>query len=298
MQKLTTTSWQETVHTMFQGKAPEYVPKDPPLYENFNENRVDYLMFPYQSNRDEAADVLGQQLLEANLLTTTFADADHDQFFKEHMALYMGELLAGASFAQAFVQHLAAVPWVGITDQFGEKITDNPPFTHEHYEDAAGVSGTTHLEVITTYELQGIPAPAFMLPFYERYLIQHEFGHTIDHHAAVFEADLTYPEGIHGFQTMIESLYAQAESRKKFISYYSAEDEAEFWAEATAIYFSPIPLGSFSSGKGNNTDGTTGNFLTPEALAELIELMHPELYEFVEQVYGPSAAFKLRKPNV
>ena len=82
-----------------------------------------------------------------------------------------------------------------------------------------------------------------------------------------------------------------------------AKNQREFFAEATALYLSPLPTGSGSQGDGN---GVSCRVLTPEARevmedsggllsvsgAELIEHIHPDLYALLQALYGPPPQFE------
>ncbi|MBT3222001.1 MAG: hypothetical protein HN348_23245, partial [Proteobacteria bacterium] len=190
-------------------------------------------------------------------------------------------------------------------DEFGETTDENWPF--DNFRRSAGVANSCQMEVVTTLPLGHITknyssdyadttVPTFALPLYQRYLTQHEFAHMVHFNEWSTEYDGS------PLALTISDLFDDAKADDLLMSCYSGEDEMEFWAEASAIYFSPLPVAALNGGPGN---GICDIGLTPEATeviiqnrvrtgAELIEQMQPELYYLLNSVYDQPLNFSLR----
>ncbi|MBI4614122.1 MAG: hypothetical protein HY720_10975 [Planctomycetes bacterium] len=297
--------WHDSVETAFGGTppgsiqratAPSIVP-GPALAE---------WMFPYETSVDDQAEECARTLIAIGYVRSTSSDPAWAEFFRGRMARYLSEILVNGPHRDDMEESLAKNGCQAWIDSFGEMTPDAFPF--QGGPTAAGIAGFKYLEVVTTLDLgylrgkenslETVPVPVFLLPLYERYLIQHEFGHV---HR--FHLDGTAMIGDRTLQEASKALYENARTEGVFASHYAAVNEHEYWAEATAIYFSPIPIAALNSGPGNGEEGVG---LTPEAQAivlrngffrltgaELLALLQPELYSALVEFYGPPLVFSL-----
>ena len=262
-------------------------------------------MYPYESDRDAEVAALAPTL-EAEFVTTSFDDnAGWDEFFTAEVSTYIAEMVVALPNGEDLIQTLIDDGCQAYVDEFGETTDENWPF--DGFRRSAGVTNGCQMEVVTTLPLGYITknqdsdyadttVPTFALPLYQRYLTQHEFGHMVHINEWGTEFD-----GLPLAQT-ISDLFDDAKDDDLLMSCYSGEDEMEFWAEASAIYFSPLPVAALNGGPGN---GGCDMGLTPEAEeailnnrirtgAELVENMQPELFELLNIVYDEALDFSIR----
>ncbi|MBI2569235.1 MAG: hypothetical protein HYV63_19625 [Candidatus Schekmanbacteria bacterium] len=282
-------------------------------------DRLASWMFPYTSNHDADAEALAAELLnETSFVRSSFTGARADAFFRERLASYLAEIIASVTAEPVLLARLLDnhEDCFAVIDSVAELTSDRPPFAG--LDPHAGLANGCNLEVITTLPLwylagasaggpgADLSVPMFLLPTYERYLVQHEFGHMLE--ANLF--DLPVSDAGETLPAAIDRLYAQAQvAPGAFASCYAATNAAEYWAEATALYFSPLPIGSLNGGDGNEPYGGSPCSVgpTPEARAivkqlgladisgaALLAALQPDLATLLEAVYGPPPFFSLR----
>ena len=310
-------AWESAVESLYEGSSPFGLGVVPPDILDWEGERLQRWMMPYlmSSEREAAASDFAERLLAVGddggttLLHSSFEESYWDEFFRGRLAKYMGDLMSDSLYGEDFFDAMVARPCWIIIDAFGELTTDNEPSWNGRV--SAGVTNGQEMEVVTTYPVwmithdqEGVgadlPVPVWLLPLYERYLIQHELGHMVD-----FNLGDTVELDQEPLSEHIDRLYLEAERDHLHTSCYGSDDEMEYWAEATALYLAPLPIVSLNS---SLTDPSCGVGLTAaaEALvlengflrltgAELIELMQPDLHTLLGQVYGDPPDFSLRE---
>ena len=302
-----TEAWRHVVGDFYVGSLPFLVPSEPPDRDFLEGQRLARWMMPYSAEDDFDQDVeeLAATILDStDLVVSSFERPALDRFFTGRMAPYISEILVSAPSGEQLLNRLVENSCQAVIDQFGELTSDNPPF--ENSQVAAGLALPCEMEAVTTLPIwyltdhaieSDAPMPAFLLPLYERYLVQHEFAHVFHFNQG---RRILYEEQL--LSQVILDLYEDAKTDGLLLSCYGETDEYEFFAEATAIYFSPIPVASLNGGVGN---GECDRGLTPEARAivedagpgmsgaELIEELHSDLAKLLEFLFGEAHTYHL-----
>lgn len=308
--------WATAVEALYLGSTPFGLEAEAPDYLSWEGDRLAEWMMPFESDRESGAADHADYILAIEdfgaagpLVLSSFDEPHWDEFFRGRVAKYMGDLLSASPHADAFLGLLIVNEFQAFIDQFGELINEAPPFESEGA--AAGYASSTRMEVVTTLPVWMVTGdaeaehsddalPVWLLPLYERYLVQHEFGHvfhfTMGDQAELDGVDLT---------SAVSELYWLANMDDLHISCYGKDDEREFWAEATAAYLAPVAIVALNS---SDVDPSCGVGLTPEAEAlvlengflrmtgaELIGEMHGELFDLLEAMYGPPPEFSVRE---
>ncbi len=313
----TNEAWASAVESLYRGRSVFDLDSEPPAYLDWDNDLLAEWMMPYDasSEREAAAEEMAEQLLAVGadggdaLLNSSFSAERWDTFFRGRLAKYMGDMLAMSDHGNDMVDVMIDRPCFIVIDEFGELTNENPPF--EEARVAAGFANGVEMEVVTTVPVwmvthdtesagADLPIPVWLLPLYERYLVQHELGHMVD-----FNLGETIEIGGETLSSRITELYLVARRDDLHTSCYGSDSEEEFWAEGSALYHAPLPIVSLNS---SETDPSCGVGLTAAAEAvvlengflrmtgaELIQEMHRDFYNLLEAFYGEPPEFGLRE---
>lgn len=280
------------------------------------------IMMPFESSRQQA-----QQTIEAKLrgewdyIRSSFNDPELKALFEAEFTKWLAEVLIDGEGPEYVISNLLANSnkpnCHAYIDQFGESIFDNQPFKDNDAEGIYfGMANSCNLEVATTVtgDNDYVDVPMYLVPLFVRFVSQHEFAHSFLYNLTNGENSLSFSQEQFPFlaqeqnsaNATISTLYAEAINDELFLTCYSKKSYHEFFAEATALYFSPLAVGYFQTGHHKDEVAEQCQFETlPEGRvertgdlnmsgAEYIASIHPNLYSVMQYIYGEAPTYTLK----
>ncbi|MBI2571563.1 MAG: hypothetical protein HYV63_31520 [Candidatus Schekmanbacteria bacterium] len=297
--------------TFYGGTLPDFARHDLPSIASGPSPDLAHWMFPFAPAGHSDPRALARSLLQETTFLRSSAPDPWRTFFANLLANAVADAIISSPFRTDIIAAMVRQDdrCFAVVDAFGEQTHQLFPFAAEAPH--AGVADECHLEVATTLPLSYLATdageygdalvPMFLIPGYLRYVIQHELGHTI-----AYWLETTRVDGAERLGQLIAARYAEATRNGLHTSCYGSRSPGEYWADATALYLSPLAAASLGEGDGNEavTGAPCASGLSPEAAAmagskgvgsvpgaHLILLMQPELYNLLESVYGSPPAY-------
>lgn len=271
----------------------------------FDGARLMRLMFPYDIPNYGAVVQCAAELNAGGYTCSTFPEPRLDEYFTDFLAFAIAEVLVNSPYGPALKEDLLADDCRATILRFGEDL-GNKGVGEASYTNLTVVTALTPIQLAypeSFDEYDGIKViPLYAIPLWEQFVIHHELGH-------VFQGWPALRQYFPGARGWARELYEAALANGLFLTRYSATSWMEYWAEATGIYFCPVPYANmFAPGRQDwfedGANGFTGAALDVirENLrqnrgrarlsgAELIRRVQPELYQFLVELYGEPVAF-------
>ncbi|MBI2439818.1 MAG: hypothetical protein HYV35_00415 [Lentisphaerae bacterium] len=268
----------------------------------FDEARLMQWMFPYDIPNYAAVVQCAEELKAGYYTRSTFENPRLDEYFTDFLSFAIAEVLVNSPFGGPLQEDLLSYDCHATILQFGEGLGSKGVGDADFF-DLTVVTALTPIQLwypdqYDDYNYDGLKTiPLYAIPLYEQFIIHHELGH-------VFQGWPRLRQFFPECREWARDLYNEAMANGLALTRYSTISWMEYWAEATGIYFCPVPFANMFDSAQIGEDEDEGNGYTGAALdviranlrqnrgrlrmsgADLIREVQPELYQFLVELYG------------